>query len=108
GTGSGGYRAGNELQLSAGTAWPIASHVELLAQANARHRERDHLGGDAHHLAGPDGFTGGTALYASPGLRVSFGRTAVYALVQLPLYQDVNGLQLTARQNYVAGVQWRR
>lgn len=108
GTGSGGYRAGNELQLNAGTAWPIAPRIELLAQANARHRNHDVLGGDEHHLAGADAFTGGTAIYASPGVRVSFGQTAVYALVQVPIYQDVNGLQLTARQNYVAGVQWRR
>ena len=33
--------------------------------------------------------------------------TPVYAFAQLPLYQSVNGVQLTARHSFVAGVSSR-
>jgi hypothetical protein len=56
-----------------------------------------------------EAFTGGSVVYASPGLRLHLprGGAAVYALVQVPVYQRVNALQLTADANYVAGVQTR-
>lgn len=102
GRGTDGYRAGNELQLSAGTAYPVLHRMELLLQANARIRERDQESGS------DDPFTGGSAVYVSPGVRVTTGaHAALYALVQLPVYQDVNGIQLASRRNYVGGVQWR-
>jgi len=95
------YRLGNELQLNAGSAYPVARHLEALLQLNARIRERDH--GDPEET----GMTGGTFAYASPGLRWSFRGAALYAIVQLPLYQKVNALQLTSNSNYVIGVQTR-
>ncbi len=94
-----GYRLGNELQLSAGGAYPLAPRFDVLLQLNSRFRARD-SGEDAE-------FTGGTFVYASPGIRFSTGRGAVYALVQLPVYQDVRGIQLTSGANYIAGVQTR-
>jgi hypothetical protein len=94
-----GYRLGNELQVNAGGAYLLAHSLEVLLQLNSRFRGRDR-GEDAE-------FTGGRYLYATPGLRWSHGRSALYALVQFPLYQDVNGIQLTSERNYIAGVQTR-
>jgi hypothetical protein len=30
--------------------------------------------------------------------------TSIYGFVQLPIYQHVNGIQLTSKANYVAGI----
>lgn len=97
------YRVGNEWQLNAGTAYPVAHDVELLLQANARRRDRD-VSPESDEDAF---FTGGTFVFASPGVRVTRGRGAWYALVQVPVVQRVNATQLTARVNYVTGVQMR-
>ncbi|HSP35716.1 MAG TPA: hypothetical protein VLU46_15495 [Thermoanaerobaculia bacterium] len=100
-----GYRLGNELQLSTGLGYPLTRNVTGLLQVNGRVRAKDRIvsgGFDPDTL-----FTGGTYVYASPGVRVDTHGVGVYALVQLPLYQKVNELQLTSRANLVAGVQHR-
>ena len=44
----------------------------------------------------------------SPGVSYSLSRgTQIYGFVQLPLYQHVNGVQLTANWSAAAGVHWR-
>jgi hypothetical protein len=96
------YTVGNELQVNAGTAYPLRSNVELLLQANARVRGRDDSPDPEDHE-----LTGGRFLFLSPGVRVSAGRAAWYALIQLPLYQRVNGIQLTSQRNVISGVQMR-
>lgn len=102
-----GYALGNELQLSAGTAYPLPANFDLLLQLNGRIQQRDRARAaeDLEDAA----FTGGKRLYVSPGVRYSLpGGAAAYALVQIPLYQQVNGLQLTTPYNIVAGLQLRR
>jgi hypothetical protein len=98
-----GYRLGDEFQLSAGTVYPLTHRLELLAQLNTRIRKRDEIEDEPEE----EPFTGGTYVYASPGLRFSLGRTAVYTLVQFPIYERVNKIQLTSKQNYVIGLQTR-
>ena len=45
---------------------------------------------------------------AQPALRWNLSKSAqVYAFVQVPLYQAVNGVQLTADWSALAGVSWR-
>jgi hypothetical protein len=100
-TGS-GDRLGNELQLSAGTAYPLTHSIEALLQLNARVRARDRME-DPEEAE----LSGGRSLYASPGLRVSYHGAAFYAIAQLPLYQRVNAIQLTSNANYILGVQTR-
>jgi hypothetical protein len=98
-----GYRAGNELQINTGGAFPLGSRVEALLQVNSRWRARD-------QTTEPEEaeLTGGTYVYASPGVRVSAdGRGALYALVQIPVYQRVNAIQLTSESNFILGVQTR-
>jgi hypothetical protein len=98
-----GYRLGNELQLNVGAAYAVTRHLELLLQLNSRIRARDEIADEPEEAA----FTGGTYVYASPGLRVPVGRGALYGLVQLPLYQRVNAIQLTSDANFVVGLQTR-
>lgn len=100
-TGS-GEKLGNELLLNAGTAWPLTHSLEVLAQLNARVRASDRFD-DPDEAA----MSGGRSLFASPGLRYTYRGSAVYAIVQLPLYQRVNVVQLTSDRNYVLGVQTR-
>jgi hypothetical protein len=99
-----GYRLGNELQVNAGGGYPLGHRLDALLQVNSRFRSKD----DIEEEPEEEGLTGGTYVYASPGLRFSIGdRAAIYAIVQVPLYQHVNGIQLTSSANYVAGLQTR-
>jgi hypothetical protein len=97
-----GDRLGNELQLNAGSAYPLTHSVEALLQLNARIRARDRME-DPEEAE----LSGGRSLYASPGVRISYRGAAFYAIAQFPLYQRVNEIQLTSRTNYLLGVQTR-
>jgi len=104
GSGRDDYRLGDEWQLNGGTAIPIAGPLEATLQLNLRHRDRDDPGSSGEDPA----LTGGDVVFASPGLRFAFREPwAAYVFVQQPLYQDVNGLQLTAERNWLFGVQGR-
>lgn len=101
GRGTHHYRRGRELQLNAGTEYPSRANLHLLGQINARSSAKDNVGttGENREL------TGGQYVFASPGLRFILGRgTSLYGVVQVPVYQHVNGIQLTARANYLIGV----
>jgi hypothetical protein len=101
GRGTNDYKIGSEFQLNAGTAYPLNRRVDLLAQLNARLRAKDEPGTTGEN---PD-LTGGEYLYASPGVTVDIGRNAaLYTYIQLPMYQHVNGSQLTAHANFLLGV----
>jgi hypothetical protein len=104
-----GYRSGNELQLNAGSAYPLPAGIDLLLQLNGRIRSRDHADPADEDAVEDAEFTGGRQLYVTPGFRYNLPRgAAIYALVQLPVYQKVNGLQLTSDYNLVGGIQLRR
>jgi len=90
--------------LNAGSEYPFTQTVHGLAQINSRFLAKDDVGQTDENRD----LTGGRYVYASPGLRVLIGdRTSVYGFVQLPVYQHVNGLQLTSRVNYLAGIHHR-
>ena len=84
--------------MSAG-ATTCRSTVSLLLQLNALWRGRD-----SGEQAEPDD-SGGKYLFLSPGISVMVARNVqLFAIVQLPLYQYVNGVQLTANWGATAGV----
>jgi len=86
------YRPGNGLNLNAGWRYLGLPSVQPQVQINVRHAGRD-SGANADVPS-----SGGTLLYVSPGLAVPLGnQTSVYGYVQLPLYQDVKGVQLVPR-----------
>ena len=104
GTGTDDYRVGKELQVNAGAHYPISETFQLLFQVNARFRGKDDVG--TTDAVRDD--TGGSWVYLSPGLRVAFSpKTAVYTYVQLPIYQRINGVNITSKYNFFGGLQVR-
>ena len=54
------------------------------------------------------GDSGGRSLFLSPGVSVSVAKDVrVYGFVQVPVYQYVNGVQLTADRAAVIGLSTR-
>ena len=100
GRGTDDYRIGNELQVNAGGFYPLTRTVQVLGQLNARLRGKDDPGAtDALRDN-----TGGTWLYATPGLRVVTGPTlSLYGYAQIPVYQHVNRIQLVAPYHLMVG-----
>ncbi len=104
GRGTDAYRRGDEVQISVGSEYPLSPRIRLLAQINGRRTSKDDVGATAEN----PNLTGGRYVFVSPGLRVMLLHGAsAYTYVQLPAYQNVNGLQLTSRVNYVVGIQQR-
>lgn len=104
GRGTAKYRAGDELQINAGVNYPLLEKLQVLLQANARFRGKDDVGqtdAERNH-------TGGSVVYVSPGLRavLSF-EMAFYGYIQIPVYQRLNGLNVTSRLNFFGGFQLR-
>jgi hypothetical protein len=96
------FRPGNQYLLDLGMAYPLTSAWSGLLQLNAQIKERDR-GGEAEPVD-----SGGSFVWLSPGLSYALTRAArVYGFVQLPLYQRVNGIQLTTGWTAAAGASWR-
>jgi hypothetical protein len=96
------FRPGNQYLLDLGLSYPLTSAWSGLVQLNAQIKERDR-GGEAEAED-----SGGSFLWLSPGLSYALARSArLYGFVQLPLYQRVNGVQLTAGWAAAAGASWR-
>jgi hypothetical protein len=99
---SGGYRPGNQYGLDVGLIAPALGTVSTLLQVNAVIKDRDR--GPSSEAQN----SGGSFVWLSPGVSVAAGNTArVYGFVQVPLYQRVNGYQLTANWTATAGLNWR-
>lgn len=96
------YKPGNQLQLDAGVRYAWGQNAGFMLQANYIAKGRD-KGAQAE----PDD-SGARQLFVSPGLSYNVTRDAqVYAFVQLPVYQAMNGVQLTADWSALAGVSLR-
>lgn len=92
-----GFRPGAQLGVDLGYARGM-----LMVQLNYLHRWRDR-GSEAE-----PGSSGGDFLFVSPGLSAALtDAVQVYGFLQLPLYQHVNGVQLTADWAAVAGASVR-
>jgi hypothetical protein len=97
-----GFRPGAQGSVNAGVSWPLTDRLALLAQLNALVKGRD--GG----VNGEPELSGGRYLFASPGLSYALTDTVTaYAFAQLPVYQYVNGTQLTADWSVIGGVSIR-
>jgi hypothetical protein len=104
GRGTADYRQGDELLVNAGVNYPLFTQLQLLAQVNVDLRDRDQVGDTDEDPA----HTGRSSVFLSPGVRVGLpGGIAAYGMVQIPIYQRVNGIQLTADYNLVGGIQAR-
>jgi hypothetical protein len=96
------YKPGKTLQLDAGVRYGLGANTGLMLQANYIAKGRD-----SGAQAEPDD-SGQRQLFLSPGISYNFTRDSqVYAFVQVPIYQSVNGVQLTADWSALAGVSLR-
>lgn len=96
------YMPGARLSLDVGYRYEATDRVGLMIQLNALYRGRDR-----GPQAEPED-TGGKFLFVSPGVGYAIAKgTQIYGFVQLPLYQYVNGVQLTADWSAVVGITTR-
>lgn len=92
------FRPGQRVSLDLGYRHEAGNQIGLMIQLNALHKSRD------SGLQAEPGDSGGRFLYVSPGISYAITRDfQLYGFLQLPVYQYVNGVQLTARQSVVAG-----
>jgi len=93
------YRPGDRIFADLGYRHGLGGRWTGYVQLNAVFRDRDR--GDE---AEPED-SGGTFLYVSPGVSVALGsRVQGMLFLQLPLYQYVNGVQLTADYAVTCGL----
>lgn len=93
------FRPGDTFALNAGVRFTEFKAVTPQLQVNVRHTLHD-TGANAD----PEN-TGSTSVLLSPGVTVALSeRVKVYGMVQLPLWQEVRGIQLTSAWNASVGI----
>lgn len=96
------FRPGDDIGVDFGLRYFVTEALAANLQLNARFKLRDR-GVNAE----PEE-SGGKYLYLSPGLSYGFGSGfQISCYVQVPLYQSVNGIQLTQSTSYVVGLSYR-
>lgn len=92
------FKSGQRFELSAGWSHAYSHTLGTVLQLNARHRGRD-----SGLQAEPDN-SGSTTVDLSPGVTLGVGpASTLYAYVQVPVYQKVNGIQLVPRSALAVG-----
>lgn len=95
------FKPGTGYNVNVGVRYLGLDHMTPQLQINARHVQHD-TGSIADTVS-----TGGTLIYLSPGLVVPVTEKAsVYSFVQLPIYQDVRGMQLTPKYTLSVGARF--
>ena len=96
------FKPGTRVSFDVGYRYEATDNFALMLQLNALHKDRDR-GSEAESEN-----SGGKFLFISPGLSYGISKSAqFYAYVQLPIYQYVNGVQLTADWAAVIGFSTR-
>jgi len=100
-----GYRPGDAITVNGGLRYAdMGQRIVPLLQANYVHRNIDR-GNLVNVEFDGSPLTGGDLLYLAPGVSATLGAGfSAYGYVQFPVYQDVNGVQLTAKQIYSVGM----
>lgn len=99
------YRPGDAYSLNTGIRYAgFGAKVSPMLQLNIIKRQAD-TGAGAAYAPNGDPTSGGTLAYLAPGVSVRVGGGAsVYGFVQIPLYQNVNNLQLTPGYTLTMGM----
>jgi len=100
-----GYTPGDAITVNLGLRYAdLGQRVVPLLQFNYVHRNTDRGVNASVEFDGTPQ-TGGDLIYIAPGVSARLGGGfSAYAYVQFPLYQDVNGVQLTPKQIYSVGL----
>ena len=100
-----GFKPGTEIFLNVGFAYPVFRNIEFLSQINFHYQDRVSVG-HAPGVEQPD--TGRETLWLSPGIRYHLSKNIhLYTMAQFPVYQRVNGIQITSDWNLTTGVAFR-
>lgn len=96
-----GFRPGNQYRVNAGLVFNPAATLSPIVQFNLLSKGRDH--GENAEPAD----SGGDYLWLSPGFSMQLNHNVrVYGFLQYPLYQRVNGTQLTSDWTASIGISW--
>jgi hypothetical protein len=96
---SDGYRPGERIRADLGLRYQLNRRVALLAQVNTLWADHD----SGARVEAEN--TGGTLVALSPGVSVTLTRKLqVYAFYQQPIYQYLNGIQLSTAYSFVVGI----
>ena len=95
------YKPGTGYNLSLGLRYMGNEQIIPQIQLNTRYVKHD-TGANSDQTS-----TGGTLMYLSPGVVVPLtDKASVYAFAQLPIYQDVRGVQLAPRYTISVGARF--
>lgn len=93
------FRPGNQYSLNTGYRFLFTDSLTGLLQMNGIFKKRD------DGLNAERELSGSRSWFLSPGLNYSLTpNMEVYGFVQLPVFRQVNGVQLSAERAFVAGV----
>lgn len=93
------FTPGDQIAVDLGLSYQLFDHWSGLLQLNVVNRQSD----QDHHAGGSS--SGGRYVFLSPGGSYRIGsHSQVYGFIQKPLYQNVNGTQLTAELAIVVGL----
>lgn len=93
------FRPGRQLAVDTGISYAATPDWNLMLQINAQYKAKD-SGANAEA-----GDSGGRYVFLSPGISYKATKDMqIYGFVQKPVYQDVNGVQLTANWSAAVGI----
>lgn len=93
------YRPGQTYSLDLGYRYDVSQKLSLMMQLNGRYKNRD-----SGQEAEPED-SGGQSVSLSPGISYGLNKTVqLYGFIQRPLYQYVNGVQLTPDWSVITGI----
>ncbi len=103
GVGTDKYRFGNIALVHLGTEYQFSPIASVLLQLNGKFQGFADVGNTGE----PRSNTGGTWIFLSPGLGLQvLDGLAARAFVQVPVHQNVNGIQQTAPFNLLFGLSY--
>jgi hypothetical protein len=93
------YRFGHTLLVNAGGSYRLMEKALVSLQVNLRQSPHDEFKGEKVPS------TGGRWVYLTPGVTLqATPNTALYTHVQLPIYQEVNEVNIAPRYGFIFGV----
>ena len=99
GTNLDGYRTGDEIVLLAGAEYDLSGYIGSSLVARARFARKDFAGRRVLSA------TGGSYVDLVPALTYAGGPSAARFFSHIPLYRNINGIQLTL--TYLIGLEYR-